>query len=458
MWFCPECGSENESTSNFCFECGTSKPNDLDSESEVKLSASQDSNSEKKKMPIWGKVLVAILAILVIYKGFGLIKNYLIAKDPVKRIAYGYSKMLDAKTLELNSKTSLNLTRYPDEPETKIFFKMLEDLEIEIDGKRDKKANRILETVKLNMDKDSIVDAVFYADKESAGISIPLLIDEWVYINYEDLDDMIDEMSYGEVSQFSAEDYLPLFDFDDVDNWSKIQKEYIDFLSNNLDEYIEEGDEKVVVIIENAHREEKVKCDEVIITMDINDLFNITEDIIEKIQDDERVKEALKQKIEQFFEIAESNGDLDEMDLDKDDIGDILEDFDDNYEDLIDEMLDDLDEAKQEIREETDEFDLELEWSFRFDSRNRIRNIVTKVGFDYTDYYDSIGAELENNLVIKSMNEKLDFEKPDFSDGYNFSDDPEETLEELEAEFQYNFMKNLFSNQEFYKLFETFGY
>jgi len=459
MWYCPECGTKIENDGRFCFQCGQARPEIVAEDTGMTAVANEEITKKRSKAKFIGVGIGAAIIVLIFF-GAAFAKDYMITKDPVKRIAYGYMQLLEADRLETNSKLSINVSEYPAEPEVKMVVDLLKKAELEINVKGDNLEKRFLQEIYLNFDGDQLADANIYVDKEVVAANLPLLIDDWIYLELDKYEEMIEEMSDGEVSQFTAEDYSPLLRLDDVENWKEIRTDYAEFLIGTLNEYVEEGTEEIGVTYADGDKTKTIMCEEVIVKMDIRDMLDLAEELVEKIEDDDRMKEIFVYKVNQFIEIAKQNGDIDSMDIDEDDIDDMLDEAEDGFNDMLDDMLYSISEARKELSYSEEVLNSKIIWNFRFDKNHVLRNILTTIQMDYQGYYpeESFEAEIINNYVVKSINDKVGFEKPNFSGGYNFAEDPQEVVLELEEEIQQNFMRNIMGNEKLGRIFQPFYY
>ncbi len=461
MWFCSECGTKNEDSSNFCYECGNAKQQDLGNEPHAVAVEKEQIKVSKSKRKMLRVGIIAIITIALLGTvAFGA-KDFLIRKfvlnDPVKRIAYGYKKLIDAKTFNSTTRLSLEFTEYPDDPESKMMVNLINDFSFHVNTKLNNNSNRFLQVIDLRLDDDSLMDANTYGDKETLALSIPSLLDEWIYVEIDELENMLEKMHVIDDSiDFSYEDYEKIFELKDVKNRKEIRNDYIEFISKELGKYVEEEGKKVDVVITDGDKESKIKCEEIVVEMSFRDLIDFIEELLSEIEDDDRIKDLVTQKVQQFFNIAVENGDIDEMNIDEDEIEDIMDEFDDFYDELIEEMLYDVDMIKEEMKYNNTDF--ELTWSFRFDSANNIRgvNYICEVESSYYDYYEGykdIDFNLQGELVVNSINKGLNIEKPNLRHGYNFSDEPEEALNDIEEDFDDNF-ERLLESKEFEPILE----
>lgn len=463
--FCTECGTKNEDNSNFCYECGHPKEQGSSNGSQTTVlekeqkeeKKSSKSNSKIFRVGIIAIVIVALLGTTV----FGA-KDFIIRKfvlnDPVKRISYGYKKMLDAKTLDTTSKISLEFTEYPDNPEIKVMYNLLNDFSVLANSKFDNNADKFLQTIDFRLDDNSMINASIYGDNEVFALDLPSLLEGWIYVELKELPNILEEMDIidRDSRDFNFEDYEQLLDMSNIENWEEIQNDYIDFMSEELGKYIKETGSKVDVIIINNDKESTIKCEEIVVKMDFKDMIDFIEDLFSEIEDDDRIKDLLTLKIQQFYDIAIENGDIDEMGAEEDDVEDIMDRFDDFYDGLFEEMEYSFDMLKDEM--EYNESSFEYTWSFRLDSGNNLRGIscIAKIESTYYDYYEGyidLNFNIQSEYVVNSINKGLDFEKPNLKKGYNFSDDPEEALYDIEEDMQKNFEK-LIESKKFEPIME----
>lgn len=456
MWYCTKCGVQNEDDSKFCYKCGQEKPEQV-YEGDNTATTVAEKKSDKNKTKIIGAIIVAAVAIIA----FALIsfaKDYMITKDPINRIFYGYSKLYEADTIDTDVNISLEFVEYPDQSDANIYLPLLEDLDIDFNMKADNKDNKFIGKINLNFDGNSIIDSDIYGDKEVFAFNIPFLLEEWVYIDYEKVYSNNGNIDYDEISE-KQEAYSELLEFDNIDNWKEVKKDYGTFMSDILNKYVEKENEKVTVELLVEGETKTIDCEEVVVNMEVKDLFTIYLELLEKAKNDERIKEILIYKLNQFLELAKENGDADLMAVDGYELEEIIKALDEEYDYIIEELIKEIEFVKDGLQYE--EAELYITWRFRFDNNHILRNLLADIIIEQNDPYyteNDFTMKLKSNMVVNSINEKTDINKPDLSGGYDFASDPEGVSQKIEQDMQYNLMKNLMSNPELLYFFSGFDF
>ncbi|WP_139903848.1 hypothetical protein [Clostridium thermarum] len=162
------------------------------------------------------------------------------------------------------------------------------------------------------------------------------------------------------------------------------------------------GSVKVAVV--EGGKEKTVNADE--IEMTINDAFikKVIKGLLEKVVDDKDLKALIKDKVQEFYDLAEKNGDLEELDLNEETFREFIDGFDTNW----DEAMAELETALDELESELAHFQFNSNAKFRIDSNNRLRQITYEIETGEL-LGEAMGmAGLKGSLVIETTYNAFD--------------------------------------------------
>jgi hypothetical protein len=391
------------------------------------------------------ELIIMGIIIVLIFTDVFIIKDYLITKDPIKRIVYGYEKLNKTYALKTKSVLSVDFSDYFYRPETSMVVDLMEKTEIIVNSKVNRRENKYWKKIELKADKHSLADMTLYSDKEIIGVHIPLLIQKWVYLKPDELGNLLNELTGGRITKFDIQIYRALSDFSGIGNLEEVKKDYLEFLSKNLNKYAEEGRKKVNVKVVNEEKESILKCEEVIVKMNKTEILEFYEKLMNKVREDDRIKEVIKLRLYQFINKAKRNGNMKDIDEKW---------MEENFDNVYNKIIKGINELKIALQEGPN---LSFMYRFRFDSKHVLRNIVYEMTMNYDDADKLTKADIKiiNNFIVNSINQRIEIDKPNVSMGYNYSQNPEQISQEISRAFKFDLIKNLMANDKLLELFDT---
>lgn len=341
----------------------------------------QQSPMPKSKKPVFVGILAAVLVIALLAGGyFTFGKNLFLS--PVKKTLTSMTNVAKAKAVD--SETTIKLKLSGNAKENALVKSIAENMAIKINSKSNKEKTQGDFKVSLVMNKQSIMDLSIYADQDIVVISSEGLLDKPLYFNTKD----INKLSGTENASKDTPDFKKyesiLKDLGKDENYKAMSKDYSKFFEDVLKDFTQKSGSASVSVVENG-KERSIKCSETTVTIDENFVKKVVKGLMEKVSTDNNLKALIKAKANEFYKLAEKNGDLEKFDLDADTFKKDMDNFDSEWDKAMKELKTNMNDVDSQLA------DLKLNSTakFKIDSSNRLRQLTYEI-----DGGETIGAAM----------------------------------------------------------------
>lgn len=378
----------------------------------------QPSPMPKSKKPIFAGILAAVLVIGLIAGGyFAFGKNMFL--NPVKKTLTSMTNVAKAKAVD--SETTIKLKLSGSGNDNVLVKSIAEDLALKINSKTNKEKTQGDFKVSLLMKKQSIIDLSIYADQDVVVISSEGLLDKPLYLNTKDINKLTGtEDASAATPDFKKYESL-LKDLDKNENYKAMSKDYGKFFEDVLKDFTKKSGSASVSVVENG-KERSIKCSETTVTIDENFVKKVVKGLMEKAASDNNLKALIKAKANEFYNLAEKNGDLKKFELDADTFKNDMKNFDTEWDKAMKELKTNINDVDKQLA------DLKLNSTakFKIDSSNRLRQLTYEI-----DGGQTIGAAmnmegLSGSVVIETTYNAFDGDvkitKPSTSSAQNLAE------------------------------------
>lgn len=392
---------------------------------------------KRKKQIIAISIVVLLVVLSVGYFTVGFVKSYLIRKDPLAWAAYGATKASTANTMNTTSKTTLKVTLPDSDYSNEQFAKFANDMSLKTTTIYDKNAGQTYYDMDILYKGQEFIDSKIYTDKQGLIISSPSLYSQNVYINWKDVNKLSNKYNSQNTTNGSVDTdkYKELFNFNDSDNFKKVQPIYMDFLSKKLNTYFTKGGTSDVVITESGNSK-TIKCDNLTFNINSDQAIAIYKQLLTKAADDPNVKALVKEKFKQFFDIVSKNNDYKKFNMTKDDAKKFLSDFDKNYSDFT-KKVKAFDTSDAESNGKAS-----LKYVLKFDSDNTIRGTHSDINISSDGSENSATKVIiSTDSTVNSINKKVDINKLSRDGAVNLATADNEKLQSIGENIIQNLQK-----------------
>lgn len=372
--FCDKCGSPLNDGDKFCTACGNS----------VKAEGQEQQNYWGNSNPVWNGVSVSakpksrkplhfgIIAVVVVvslltgsYFTFG--KN--LFASPARKTFISMAKVAGADAVD--SETVIKLKLNGASGENLLLKSIADDLALKINSKSDKAKSQGEFKFSLVMKKQTILDVDIYANQDIVVINSQGLLDKPLYLNTKDVNKLTGQET-SENSKVDLKKYESFFkDLSKSSDYKAVVKKYSTFFEDVLGDFTQKTGATDVNIVENG-KERTIKCDETTVTIDENFVKKVVKGLLERVSTDNKLKALVKDKVNEFYKLAEKNGDLEKFQLDSDTFKESLKNFDTEWDKAMEELKSNLDNMDKELSA----LKLNSTAKFKIDSNNRLRQLT----------------------------------------------------------------------------------
>jgi hypothetical protein len=400
MVFCTECGTKHDNEAVFCENCGVKLEKPVIHRQEPKNKVKRqkvDRTSKLKLLKILG--LVIILAVVL---AFG--RNwYLGLNDPGMKLMHGTVKTLQTKNPEMTVHISFDKTSKE--------LEFLENLSIEIAGGIDKE--ELSGKAMVNYNKKDLAEGGISYQSGNMFVDLMDLYDELMYVDASEAEAMI-------TSLIQLKDYLQALDIKGV-NWKTYGK----------------------ILTEEMGRSIEKDGSDVLLTLNVRDLYYTLDAMLNEAEEDEDLKEGLQEALVVMFEkMIKDDFEMDNMSTRDWEEG--LEFINDQWDEAYEELLYGLREFVEydlEDLEYSPLADQEIRFSFSF---NKLTAIETHM--DLEDMQMKIVVDLKDGYHAKSYKVKK---------AENIEDFDARDVEYMMKDVMENLVDNIKGNKDLVKDIES---
>lgn len=446
--YCNKCGAKLDDDSKFCSICGNAvygnvqNQHGINIENRVKKSSASIKSKERRTFLSAPKLLGIVLLIgIIVFLSVSTIKNFVIRGNPVNRTLYGFNKLLKANSIDSTTDFKVKLTdsKNMDKKQKDIY----ENFTIRINAKSNKKTKEVAMDAAFIYKDQSILSAKAYTDGKNVVLSMPDLYSKTIYFKIEDINKVINESNKS--GSIKIETYKDVYDLKKSKYGKAVMSDYYNFLKDNLKEYYEKGS-KTTVKLKNGQKTYPASCDQLIFNIDSSELTAVMEKLIDKVTSDKKLKELVREKATKFLEIAEKNNDLEKFNISKESVKDFKSSFDKDWDKAMKETKED-----KSYKEELKSSGFELKSSFKFDSKNNLRQMTYEIGSSSQADPLDLGIRAKYNIIAETtfnaINESVKIDKLKTSNGIDFagiSDSQKNQITlEMESKLETIMLKNL---------------
>lgn len=384
---------------------------------------------KSKKAPIFVGLL-AVLAIVGLLTGLYFTVGKNMFATPTERTVTAIKNIADVKAVDVTTELKLKLDGATGE---NILIKdMAEGMSIKVGGKYDQEKKKGALDIALVYKKQSVVGMKAYIDEDTVIITSDELLEQPLYAKLKDLEKLAGaEMA---APTFDEEKLAPYKDFiKDLkkdSNYKTVAKTYGDFFEEVLTEFTKKNGSVDIKVVEGG-KEKTVKTDEIVMTIDDAFIKKVVKGLLEKVVADKKLQALIKDKAQDFYDIAEKNGDLEDMDLDEESFKEAMADFDTSWDEAMVKLKNGLDTMDEELAD----LNFNSTAKFRIDSKNRLRQLTYEVEAGEV-LGEAMGMEgLSGSIIAEVTYNAFDgdvvIEKPSTDGGKNLAEMDEYELMDM---------------------------
>ncbi|MDP4089492.1 MAG: zinc ribbon domain-containing protein [Bacillota bacterium] len=389
----------------------------------------QPSPVPKSKKPVFVAILAVVLVIALLtgsYFTFG--KQLLAKKDPVNKTINSVTNIKDATAVD--SETVIKVKLNGASGDNVLVKSLAEDMAVKVNSKYNKDKSQADIKFAFVMKDQSLADIDMYVDQDIVVISSEGLLDKPLYFNMKDIQKLAEEQGQ-DVPSFNYKDYEPLLkNLDKSSNYKAMSSDYRKFFEDVLKEFTKKTGTVDVKVVENG-KERTIKCDESTITIDENFIKKVVVGLLDKASTDKNLKALIKEKADEFYKVAEKNGDLEKFGITADSYKEAMSQFDSSWDEAMTQLKDNMGQVEDQLSS----LKFNSTAKFKVDSDNRLRQVTYEV-----DAGSAIGQAvnmegLSGSLIIETTFNAYDgdvkISKPSTSGAKNLAEMSEYDLMNL---------------------------
>ncbi|ABK62087.1 hypothetical protein [Clostridium novyi] len=353
--------------------------------------------------------IIAVILIVICFFSIKPIKHYVIRKDNFNWLAYGIKQQYEAKQLNLQEEIKFSVKGISaNNEQEKVFNDMFNNTTLRLDMNYDYDNFRNLTKVKLKNKNEDFGNLELFSNKEGVILKCSDIFNGNLYLDYKDICKFFN--TSNDSNSINIENYLPLFDVSKDSYIKNINKDLLSTLKNSLNHKFQ-NNENVLIKLKFEESEKLVKCNELKISLNSEDIKNILKELNKFAKDNPNIKLFLKSKINQFLDIAVKNNDLDKFGLTNKDVKEFKEDknfdkyFHKEWEEAFTQIINEIDKTQT-----NDDFKIDM--SFRFDNDDKIRNVLCIYTFRQLG---NIVFNVEQNVNINYSIDKQVFDSSKYT-------------------------------------------
>lgn len=389
---------------------------------EINVIKNSDSKQPKKNKKFVGLAIALVAAIIILSCVLIFGKDIFNKGSKEDKVIEAYEKIMSANTMDAKFRFSFNeleLGNNQDyDGQLAIVANMLKDFNLNVETKIDKDNNILEGKLDVNMRNNTIISGDLYVDKEALGLKVPFLYDKMFYVPWQGVFDKLNEEN---IKTINYQDYIELFEevsgyLLNIDN-SKYEDLYKDFLKGTIKDVKKES-----IKISN----ENVSCDRYQIEFSYIELMDFTQKFMDKMLKDEANKKNAYELIDKIATKIIENEDYTYFDMSEEEFSKLIDEMKDNFAKISEEFDDRI---KELAETKLDENLLKFRINLYIGKNNTIRKI---------DLIEDVNTNIENmkmslriEILINSMNKKLEFNGIDQSNSVNLIELNEQELQQL---------------------------
>jgi hypothetical protein len=472
---CPNCQGECQEDSKVCGICGY-KFEDNFSEIEIHNEESGQMNNElnnsNEEVMINGNTpegnkgnkriktiaITAIVALIAIASVLVFGKGSFDKRKPEEKVVDAFKKYYQANTMDVTTKVSFTEFNIPvtngqlDDQQAKLLTKVIKEISCDVNMKYDKK-ERILEGVmNFNVKDNQLLSADFHIDEELIGFSIPFLYEKPLFVTWESVVNKLNEEAN---IKFNYKSYLELLDNDKYPSLKNIDEDkYVSLFEQFVTDILGEVTKEEVKI-----GDDNLNLDKYSLDFDMAKTMEFYIKLLDEIVKDKEAKAFIYELIDNVSEIVIKNEDYKLMNITKEEFTTSIEEIKNQLEDMVTEL--DGKSILEKISEEQgvdfanlpdmEEMGIAIKYNVFIDKKDNIRKMDIIEDIDNAEIGMKMGVNGE--MIINSINKKIEFKGINQDEGVNLLELNEEELNQLMLDIQNNVMSKIMLNPIFSTLF-----
>ncbi len=436
--FCDKCGTPLNEGDKFCTACGNSvgaqvqEQQNYGGSSDTVWKGVSVSAKPKSRRPLYfGIIAVVVVVALFTVSYFTFGKN--LFASPARKTLISVAKVAGADAVD--SETVIKLKLNGASGENLLLKSIAEDLALKINSKSDKAKSQGEFKLSLVMKKQTIMDIDIYANQDIVVINSQGLLDKPLYLNTKDVNKLTGQEA-SENSKVDLKKYEGFFkDLSKSSDYRSVVKNYGTFFEDVLGDFTQKTGSTDVNIVENG-KQRTIKCNETTVTIDENFVKKVVKGLLERISADTKLKALVKEKVNEFYKLAEKNGDLEKFQLDSDTFKENLKNFDTEWNKAMEQLKSNLNNIDKELSA----LKLNSTAKFKMDSNNRLRQLTYEIdgGSTIGDAFGMPG--LSGSVVMETtfnaFNGDVKLSKPSTDGAQNMAEMDEYELMDLMGRIQ----------------------
>ncbi|MGO5093012.1 zinc ribbon domain-containing protein [Clostridium sp. LCP25S3_F10] len=453
MHFCRKCGNKLQENLKHCNICGseiekihkeeTSNINALDDKkiNDEHILIHKEEPLEKikkfnfiKKMKENKFPFILILTLIVIGVFFikNPVKNFFIRNNSSNWLVYAFDKYKEYETLDTVSDFNVKFTVQPQKSmEYENIEDIIEQCTLKVNNKIDKNTNEVYSKINLIYKKENILSGEVYSNKEYMAIETPQLYKDIIYIKWQDLNKLID--NNDSMDAIDPKNYANALSIKKSKYYNEVNKNYKEFFNKSLNPYVKKGD-TVQLTIGDKDKEKSIKCNEIVVHLNNEGIMKILNALFQKVSEDESLKLLVQDRIFEFLDTAQNKGELNKINISKDEIDSVKKNFNLEYDAFVKELNNIEKEDKKSLNAKINSLT-----KVRIDSQNHIRGVKSQISVEK----QKTCFNFISNTAINSINSKLDMKKIAIKGGKDISNFNQEDIKNMIKEIENNVQKNM---------------
>ncbi|MGO5067027.1 zinc ribbon domain-containing protein [Clostridium sp. LCP25S3_F8] len=453
MHFCRKCGNKLQKSSKHCNICG-SEIEKIHKEDISNINALSDKSLNDKHILVHkeeplekikkinfikkikeNKFSFIFILILIVIGAFVIknpVKNLFIRNNSANWLVYAFDKYKEYETLDTVSDFNIKFTV---QPQKSMNYENIEDIieqcTLKINNKIDKNTNEVYSKISLIYKKENILSGEIYSNKEYIAIEMPQLYKDIIYIKWQDANKLIN--NNDSMDAIDPKNYENALSIKKSKYYNEVNKNYKEFFNENLNPYVKKGD-TVELSIKNKDKEKIIKCNEVVMHLNNEGIMKILNTLIQKVSEDESLKLLVQDRIFEFLDTAQNKGELNKLNISKDEIDNVKRNFNLEYDAFVKELNNIEKEDKKSFNAKINSLT-----KVRIDSQNYIRGVKSQISVEKK----KTCFNFISNTTINSINAKLDMKKIAIEGAKDISKFNQEDMKNMIKEIENNLQKNM---------------